>query len=426
MDIFSIVITIICVMIAIMLPLTFAPIMVWWERRVAGFIQDRPGPNRCHIKGFRLGGFVQSFADMLKLVFKEDFTSNHIKHQSLYNIAPAITFVCAVLTFAVIPFADTLEVNGKSYMMQGIPTSLGILWVLAFTGLSIFGTMIAGYASNNKYALLGAIRSAAQVISYEISMGLAIVSMLVLYGTIDLNGMVQYQSNELLFGVIPKWGIILQPIAAIIFIVTAFAETNRAPFDLVEAESELVAGFHTEYGAMRFGLFFVGEYVAMTVSSALIVTMFLGGYNLPFLNTEILTNNINIVAIATIISILIITFLFTRWIMKNNTWPDENDPRAKEAGVLFRVFWALAIIVSITLIIFIFLHESFGTSIFVAVFQLIVFITKLLLINFVFIVVRWTLPRFRYDQLQHLGWKILLPLAIINILITATVVVMGA
>jgi len=278
MSTLSISVVVINVILALLFSLGAAPILVWIERRVAGLIQDRLGPNRCHIAGIRLGGLVQSFADMLKLVFKEDFKAKAITEKFLFSLAPVLVFASAFLSFMVMPFADDLIVNEKRFIMQGLPMDLGVLWFLALAGLSVYGIMIGGWASHNKYSLLGSMRAGAQVISYEAAMGLSLVSVLITYGSVHLGDIVTYQGN-LIGGILPAWGIVLQPIAALIFIVTAFAEANRTPFDLAEGESEIVGGFHTEYSAMRFGLFFVGEYVAMSASSALIVTLFLGGYH---------------------------------------------------------------------------------------------------------------------------------------------------
>lgn len=412
------------IIISLLFSLGAAPILVWIERRVAGFIQDRFGPNRCNIGGVRLGGLVQSIADMLKLVFKEDYTPHSIKERAFFILAPAIVFASSYLTFMVMPFADDMIIGEHSFIMQGLPTDLGILWFLAFAGLGVYGIIIGGWASNNKYSLLGGIRAAAQVISYEATMGLAIISMLIVYGSVHLGDMVRFQ-GALLFGFIPAWGIFMQPLAAILFITTAFAETNRAPFDIAEAESELVGGFHTEYSAMKFGLFFVGEYVAMSASSALIVTLFFGGYNLPWLATDTLKDHLDIVLIAIAIIIPTLSYFFARWIRKNNTWPEANDIRNKEAGWLIKGLIGInAFIIFFAAVIVIFGIGSDGTSITVALIQILTFAIKLLLMNFVFVWVRWTLPRFRYDQLQDLGWKVLLPLAIANIFFTGLFVVL--
>jgi len=397
--------------------------MVWWERRVAGFIQDRTGPNRCDIGGIRLGGLIQAIADMLKLVFKEDFTPSHIKYKFLYTIAPALVFFCSFLTMAVIPFADNLVIDGENFMMQAIPTQLGIMWFLAFAGLSVFGIILGGYSSQNKYGLLGGIRASAQVISYEAAMALSIISVLLTYGSINLNDMVQAQGGTF-WGVIPAWGVFMQPLAALIFIVTAFAETNRTPFDIAEGESEIVAGYHTEYSAMRFGLFQVGEYAAMSASSAIIVTLFFGGYHIPWMDTATIQNNINYVILAIVILLPIKAYLFTKWMNKNYDWLDANDKRNKEKNILIRGFWLLAIVICAILIMFLVtgLGEN-GVNIATAVIQIGTFVVKFLMMNLVFIWIRWTLLRFRYDQLQMLGWKVLIPLSILNIVITATVIV---
>lgn len=419
----AIVIIIVNILLAKILSVGTTPIMVWWERRVAGFIQDRTGPNRCDIGGIRLGGLIQAIADMLKLVFKEDFTPSHIKEKFLYTIAPALVFICSFLTMAVIPFADNLVIDGESFMMQAIPTQLGIMWFLAFAGLSVFGIILGGYSSQNKYGLLGGIRASAQVISYEAAMGLSIISVLLTYGSINLNDMVQAQGGTI-FGVIPAWGIFMQPLAALIFIVTAFAETNRTPFDIAEGESEIVAGYHTEYSAMRFGLFQVGEYAAMSASSAIIVTLFLGGYHIPWMDTSTIQNNINYVILAIVILLPIKAYLFAKWMNKNYDWLDANDKRHREKNILIRGFWLIAIVISAVLIMFLVtgLGEN-GVNIATAVIQIGTFVVKFLLMNLVFIWIRWTLLRFRYDQLQMLGWKVLIPLAILNIVITATFIV---
>ncbi|MBP9492554.1 MAG: NADH-quinone oxidoreductase subunit H [Sulfurospirillum sp.] len=416
-------VVIINVILALLFSLGAAPILVWMERRVAGLIQDRLGPNRCHIKGFRLGGLIQSFADMLKLVFKEDFQSKSIKQGFFFSLAPVIVFASAFLTFMVMPFADTLMIGAQEFRMQGLPIDLGILWFLAFAGLSVYGIMIGGWASNNKYSLLGSVRAAAQVISYEAAMGLSLVSVLITYGSIDLVKIVNFQGDTFL-GIVPMWGIVLQPLAGLIFIVTAFAEANRTPFDIAEGESEIVGGFHTEYSAMRFGLFFVGEYVAMSASSALIVTLFFGGYHLPYLNSHTLQTHMELFLGAFMIALPLLSFFFVRWMVRNNRFQAKADIRNRESAVLIKGIALLNALVLVFLgaLLFFGLSQT-EANIATAVVQIATFAFKLLLMNFVFVWVRWTLPRFRYDQLQDLGWKVLMPLAIANIFITATVVV---
>ena len=416
-------VVIINVILALLFSLGAAPILVWMERRVAGLIQDRLGPNRCHIKGFRLGGLIQSFADMLKLVFKEDFQSKSIKQGFFFSLAPVIVFASAFLTFMVMPFADTLMIGAQEFRMQGLPIDLGVLWFLAFAGLSVYGIMIGGWASNNKYSLLGSVRAAAQVISYEAAMGLSLVSVLITYGSIDLVKIVNFQGDTFL-GIVPMWGIVLQPLAGLIFIVTAFAEANRTPFDIAEGESEIVGGFHTEYSAMRFGLFFVGEYVAMSASSALIVTLFFGGYHLPYLNSHTLQTYMELFLGAFMIALPLLSFFFVRWMVRNNRFQAKADIRNRESAVLIKGIALLNALVLVFLgaLLFFGLSQT-EANIATAVVQIATFAFKLLLMNFVFVWVRWTLPRFRYDQLQDLGWKVLMPLAIANIFITATVVV---
>lgn len=423
MDFVSVIVIIVNILLAVKLAVGTTPILVWWERRVAGFIQDRTGPNRCHIGGFRLGGLIQSIADMMKLMFKEDFTPSHIRYKFLFTIAPAVVFFCSLLTFAVVPFADDLIINGQSHMMQAVPIHLGILWFFAYAGLSTYGIILGGYSSNNKFGLLSAIRTTAQVISYEAAMALSVVSIIISYGTIHLNGMVAAQ-GELAFGFLPSWGVVIQPLAALIFIVCAFAESNRTPFDISEGESEIVAGYHTEYSAMRFGLFQVGEFAAMASLCAFTVTMFLGGYHIPWMDTQTLKANIDNVLMILILLVPVLTLLFIGWMQKNNQWKNPNDPRARESKVLTKIFLGLGAITTLALI-FIYLSglSENGVSIATAAIQVSTFLVKFFIMCFVFIWVRWTLLRFRYDQLQMLGWKVLLPLALFNIVVTAIVIV---
>lgn len=407
------------------IPLCFIAVCVWMERRGAGFFQDRSGPNRANIFGFRAAGLVQNLADAVKLIFKEDVISGHIKHKFYFVLAPLIVFFTALVSFAVVPFADTLVLDGKSYIMQGIPFDLGILWFLAIAGFSVYGIILAGWSSTNKYGVLGGLRSAAQVISYEIPMGLAVISLLVVYGTVNLNEMAQFQ-GQLLFGFIPMWGAILQPLGLVIFVVAAFAETNRTPFDLAEGESELVAGFHVEYSAMKFAVFFMGEYVALFVSSSMIVTLFFGGYQIPFLATATLVKGAKPVAFLLMVILPVAMHFFAGWIRRSNVshYPRENDPRVFEANIYIKCFWGLVIILELVLLAILFSQSGGATAhIFVALLQVCTFLLKVTMMIFVYIWVRWTLPRFRYDQLQKLGWQMLLPLALLNIFITSAFVV---
>ncbi|MFV0437129.1 MAG: complex I subunit 1/NuoH family protein [Desulfopila sp.] len=406
-------------------PLCFVAVLVWMERRGAGFFQDRSGPNRCHIFGFRAGGLVQNLADAVKLLFKEDIVPKHIKHKFYFILAPTLVFITAIMSFGMVPFADTLVLGDKSYVMQAIPGSLGILWFLALVGFGVYGIILAGWSSHNKYGVLGGLRAAAQVISYEIPMGLALVGMLCVYGTVNLNEMAQFQ-GQLLFGFIPMWGIVLQPLGVFIFVIAAFAEANRTPFDLAEGESEIVAGFHIEYSSMKFTLFFMGEYVAMFVSSALIVTLYFGSYQIPWFATETLVNHAKWIVVALMVGLAVVSYFFIGWMKKNNRsqYDRPNDPRVREAEIYARIIWGLVIILEVIFIGFLlFSSGGSGTRILVALLQMATFLVKTFLMCFVYIWVRWTLPRFRYDQLQTLGWQKLLPLALLNIFITSAVVV---
>ena len=276
-------------------------------------------------------GLLQPLADVIKLLFKEDIIPDRAD-RTLFSLAPLLAFAPAAIAFVAIPVGRDLQVADLN---------VGVLYVLAITSLGVYGISFGGWASNSKYSLLGGIRSSAQIISYEISMGLAIVSVLMIAGDVHLGSIVEWQAEN-------GWIIFYQPLAFIIFLVAAFAENNRLPFDMAECESELVGGFHTEYTGMKFGMFFLGEYIAMIVMSALLVTLFLGGW----------------------------------------------DP----------VFFELP-------------EGAAGTAI-----SVLCFTVKLLAVLFLYIWVRWTLPRFRYDQLMKLGWKTFVPLALLNIVLTGIVV----
>lgn len=429
MDNVDIIVTTFRIAFALILALSLIPVLVFMERKVAAFIQDRPGPNRTNINGVRMAGLVQSLADAVKLIFKEDYISAHIKKRFFFKLAPGILFVMSMLTLSVMPFANNLEINGKSYIMQAIPVDIGMLWYLGFAGLSVFGIILAGYASDSKFGLLGSLRASAQTISYEIPMGLAVVSMLITYGSIHLNDFVVAQEGTF-WGIFPKWGVLMQPLACIIFIVTAFAETNRTPFDLAEGESEIVAGYHTEYGAMRFALFFMAEYVAMVVASALIITLFFGGYNLPWVSTAMLKEYSFEILFATVCFLPFMAYAFISWINKNNVtrYKTNQDMRTRENKIFTALVAGVTALVELSIIgLLIKGVNSFDASIVTMVIQILIFSAKTIFMLFVFIWVRWTLPRFRYDQLQRLGWEKLIPLSVLNIVVTAIIVVaMGA
>ncbi|MDH4468668.1 MAG: NADH-quinone oxidoreductase subunit NuoH [Bacteriovoracaceae bacterium] len=318
------------------------PFLVWFERRGSAWIQGRVGPNR--VGPF---GLLQSLADVLKFFFKEDFAPKNAS-RIYYYLAPMIALIAPLGALTMIPFGSYVEVAGQVINLQIAEVNAGVLFILAFAGLEVYPIILAGWASNNKYSVFGALRGSSQIVSYEISMGLALVSMLLAYGTLDLHSMVEWQSSAA-----GMWGCVMNPIGALIFWICTFAETNRLPFDLPEGEAEIVAGFHVEYGSMKFALFFLAEYVAMIMASALLATVFFGGYSL-------LPGFSHLVG----------------WVSSAQGWPLQNVKAFFEFASLF---------------------------------------LKVAFFMFVFVWVRWTLPRFRFDQLMDLGWKILFPLAMLNL-----------
>ena len=321
--------------------LSTVPILVWVERRGSAFIQDRLGPNL--VGPF---GLLQPLADVIKFLFKEDPIPVEA-HRFLFLLAPLCSLVPAAVAFAAFPFGDTIELCGKTIVLQIADINIGILYIVAFGSLGIYGILLAGWSSNNKYSILGALRSSAQMISYEVALGASLIGPLIIYGTFSLREIVHLQAGH--------WGILFQPLAFITFFIAAFAECNRLPFDLPEGEAELVAGFHTEYGSMKFALFFMAEYLHMITISALTVTLFLGGWQL-------------------IPGLL---------------------PTAQLLGL-----------------------PVYPTSIGLSGLQVLSFVLKTGLFLWIFIWIRWTFPRFRYDQLMAFGWKVLIPLALANIFLT--------
>lgn len=330
------------------------PILVWFERRGSAWIQGRVGPNR--VGPF---GLLQPLADVVKFFFKEAWVPAHAD-KFYYTLAPLITLVAPLAALAAIPFGSHIIIGDYVIKLQVADLDAGVIFILAFAGLEVYPVIIAGWASNNKYAILGSLRGSAQVVSYEIAMGLSLLSMLMVYGTFSPSEMVEWQSAHTIIGPIPAWGAFLNPFAAFVFWVSTFAETNRMPFDLPEGESELVGGYTVEYGSVRFASFFMGEYVAMIMVSAFLTTIFFGGYGmLP--------------------------------------------------GMEFiRDFVAQQ-----------FAFGAAGTQNVTALLQFIAFFTKVAFFMFVFVWVRWTIPRFRFDQLMDLGWKWLFPLSLVNLVYTA-------
>ncbi|QFR49562.1 NADH-quinone oxidoreductase subunit H [Sulfurimonas lithotrophica] len=426
MSMASIIVAIIAFVLGALLALLTIPVLVWLERRTAGLVQDRLGPNRTNIFGFRLGGVIQSFADVVKLLIKEEYYPSHIKMGKwLFMLAPIITFSAALLAFMVIPFADTLVIDGEALRMQPIPVEFGVFWYLAIGAVGVIGVIFGGWLSHNKYSLLGAMRAASMVVSYELPLGLAIISFIITYNSVDFNAMVEFQSDTF-FIFLPAWGILIQPLASVILIVALFAETNRNPFTVAEGESEIVAGFMTEYSAMKFAMYFMGEYVAMNTASAVIITMVFGGYQLPYVSTQMLLENFNYFAYTLMIVVPVFVWWMIRFMRRNNRVRPSvstDSGRAYETKVISIFLVAMAVIVDVILLYLALSPNALATQIAVTLLQIMVFVIKLMAFNMFFILIRWTLPRFRYDQVQTLGWYYLLPLSLFNLFITAIVVV---
>jgi len=339
----DIVLKLIAISVAFVVVLLIVAYTVLAERRVLGFIQGRLGPNRV---GY--GGVLQPFADLLKFILKEDIIPDK-STRFIYFLAPVIATMAALMTMIVYPFGPEISIPFTNIT---IPLTIarfdvGLLYVLGITSIGVYGIMLAGWSSNNKYSLMGGLRSSAQMISYELALGLSLIGVIALAGTLDLGQIVENQSAW--HGT--RWYILFNPLGFVVYLIAAIAETNRVPFDLPEAETELVAGFHTEYSAMKFALFFLAEYINMFTVSMLATTLFFGGWNVPFLDLILARG----------------TFLF---------------------GLI----------------------SALG------------FIFKICVFLFIYIWLRGTLPRFRFDQLMNFGWKILLPLALLNIFLTATLI----
>ncbi len=321
--------------------LLIATLMTWVERRGSAMMQDRLGPNRAGPFGL-----FQPLADGIKLFTKEDIIPEKA-HKILFSLGPILFALPAFSAYAVIPFGDKLIVNGKEIILQVADVNVGFLYVVALGAMAVYGIVLGGWGSNNKYSILGGLRSTAQLISYEVPFGLSLLAVVLVYGTFSLREISLVQQGTFL-GFLPNWGIFKQPLGFILFIVTAYAEANRVPFDLPEAESEIVAGYHTEYGSMRLGLYLFGEYVNMYTLAALMVTLYFGAWHLPYIDMS------------------------------------------KFLGPV-----------------------SYGIASFL------VFFLKTAFFLWLFVWVRWTVPRFRYDQVMGLGWKALIPLALVNLFITA-------
>ena len=412
-----------------LLVLQMLPVMIYFERKGSAFIADRIGPNRAYIPGLglRLAGMVHNIADVVKLLTKEEFVPNHVNRR-FYIAAPMLSLIVALMVGAVIPLSPKMQLSGGILQLQAIDAGVGILYVLAISSLGIYSMTLAGWSSNNKYSMLGALRGSAQMISYEIAVGLAICGIFLVYGTTRLDEMVM-QQTETAYGFLPRWGILIQPFAFILFLIGGFAETNRNPFDLAEGESEIV-GFHVEYGAIKFALFFMAEYVHIVVISLMISTLFFGGYALPYVKPETIADP----AVATkivyglMIGMLIVGLLLAGRLLK---WHQVNkrywkDTRKNE-GLVLTVLFGLAPALTAAAVLYFWDGTLSATAgqVWGGVLGFLVLMAKTIFFCWLFVWVRWTTPRFRYDQLMGLGWKVLIPVGILNIMLTGALVKLG-
>ncbi|GIL06000.1 MAG: NADH-quinone oxidoreductase subunit H [Betaproteobacteria bacterium] len=360
---------------AIGMLMTFGLILTWVERKQGAVMSDRIGANRAYVRlpftQIKLvwWGLFHGLADGLKMLVKEDFKPKTYDWYA-YMVAPWVAFTPVLLVFAVIPFGGVLIpgelippladwFGDRTYTMQIAKLDAGLLIVFAFGGLTIIGCMLAGWSSSNKFSLLGALRAGSQMISYELILGLTLLGLILIYGTVDLDDIVRQQSGVVL-GFLPAWGIVLQPFAATLFMAAAIAENKRIPFDLPEAESELIAGYFTEYSAMKMGLFMFAEFIEIAIIAALFTTLFLGGYNLPYMHDG------------------------------GFSFPGGHEIQMSHGAVV--------------------------------VTQVVVFLAKVFLMCSFQILVRWSLPRFRYDQVLRFAWKFMFPLALANLTVTAVAV----
>ncbi|MCZ6765470.1 MAG: NADH-quinone oxidoreductase subunit H [bacterium] len=407
--------------------LILLPVNIYLERKGSAFIQDRVGPNRAAILGVRLAGFIHLIADVVKLIFKEMMVPGHV-NRWYFMIAPFIGFTFILFAFAVIPWADNLSFGSWNIPMQVADLNGGILFILAVTSLNVYGIVLAGWASNNKFSLLGGLRATAQMVSYEIPLGLSLVGVFMVFQSVHLNEIVRGQ-GELLFGFLPKWGVFVQPLGFFLFGAAAFAETNRNPFDVAEGESEIVAGYHTEYSGIRFALFYMGEYVAIALAAAMLATLYFGGWQIPWVTTDMLRNNSELalkimLSLGTVGSFVgLLTMLGFDKKMRG-TWP-AGDLRNQEGRILGGIAFLLLVAHIAALVFFngkVF--PEWGQSTVAVLAQVAMFTMKTLFFCWVFIWVRWTLPRFRYDQIMRLGWKNLIPISFLNIFVTGLVILL--
>jgi NADH-quinone oxidoreductase subunit H len=406
----------IAVMVVVMwaIPLNLIPFFIWLERKGSAIIQDRIGPNRAEILGFRLFGLIHNFADVLKLLFKENITPAGA-HRFYYLLAPFWSMTLSLLPLLLIPLAAPFTLGERRVVFQAADLNMGLLFILAITSLGVFGVILAGWASNNKYSLMGGLRSSAQMISYELSMGLSVVGLLMVFKSVRVGDIVQAQAGA--------WGILLQPVGFLLFLTAAFAETNRNPFDLAEGESELVAGYHIEYSSVKFALFFMAEYANMVGASFLLATLFLGGYQVPFATTEVLQANPGAV-LAVLLLLGACAGALGGWILRKRAKQQETlhqGVKRLEPYLLSWIGFAKAVAALALLAAFwagLFSLPPWAPPVLAALLQVTCLLLKVLFFCWLFVWVRWTLPRFRYDQLMDLGWKVMLPIAMVNLLLT--------
>jgi NADH-quinone oxidoreductase subunit H len=334
---------------------------VYFERKVSALIQDRIGANRASILGFAGLGLVNTLiADPIKFLLKEDLVPAGTD-RLFHFLAPILSLIPVLVTFAVVPFGDVLQVGDRIINLQAAELNVGLLYVLAMASLGVYGVVLAGWASNNRWSLLGGIRGTAQMISYEIALGLALIGTIIVYNSLDLQDIARAQGH-LLWGWLPAWGILYQPLGFLIFMIAGVAESKRIPFDLPESESELVAGYFTEYSGPKHLMFMMSDFVEVVLVAVLVTTLFFGAWQVPYLMRD-----------------------------------GFHFPWGSVLGL---------------------------PSLVVALLQVTAFALKLIFFTWLQIVVRWTLPRFRYDQLMRLGWQGLLPLALVNVVVTAFVILM--
>lgn len=346
-------------LVVITLVFSLAGILGWVERKGSALIQDRVGANRASVFGFAGAGLVNTMmADPLKFLTKEDVIPAGAD-RFLHTLAPCVNMFPVIVSFAVIPFGDVIEIGGRVINLQVAPLGVGVLYVLAMMSLGVYGVVLGGWASNNRWSLLGGIRGSAQMISYELGMGLAIVAVVMTFGSLDLQVMARAQGH-LIGGWIPAWGVLYQPLAFLIFLCAGIAESKRVPFDLPEGESELISGYFTEYSGLKYLMFFMTDFIEIGVVAGLVTTFFFGGWQVPFLMSD---------------------------------------------G--FHFPWGA----------YLWLPQAI-----VALMQVGAFLIKVLFFCWVQVLIRWSLPRLRYDQLMRFGWKVLLPVSLANALVTAVIV----